>query len=287
MKAMTAFKFLCIYEKKASRIFLSLFLMLSSAFLNATTINVTNYVTGDGVTDDSAGLQQAFDAAATQNATLQIPANCIIRTTKNLFIHGTCNIQGSGDSSIILCDDDLAKDHGYYWICVGLTGHRNDGGIWDTFSGTISNLCIKASSNAKFGRAFFIFNTSATTISDIFFDFRDGVSSPETQWYLFSATASGNNANWELWGSGPPKTIENITITRNTIIANHCYTDYEGFGMELANNVVISNNFIYGVGDDPIGCHFINGLEIKNNYCYSIDGRILANNCTDVLIEDN
>lgn len=285
MKAMTAFEFLGVYEKSVIKIFFLLLLMFGSAFLNATTINVTSYVAGDGITDDSVGLQQAFDAAATQNATLQIPANCTIRTTRNLFIHGTCNIQGAGDSSVILCDADLGNGdihdiHRQRWISVGITRCKADGGCKNTFSGTISNLCFKITEQARFTWGIYLLNASDLTIHDVIFDFRNGVTSdtdPSKVNFLFGALESGNNFYWDPVG---PKTLENITVTRCTIVANHRYDDMEGFALASAANVTFTNNFIYGVGDDPIACHGVTGVTIKNNICYSIDGRILATNCT-------
>ncbi|MCF6175934.1 MAG: hypothetical protein L3J71_09210 [Victivallaceae bacterium] len=259
-------------------------IFLTSTLAGGTTINVSSYgVTGDGTTDDSVALQAAFDAAAAQSATLLIPANYTIRTTKNLFIYGTVDIRGEGDSSIILCDADLANDVGRgYWISVGITRHKNNGGVQSTFTGTIDNLSIAASSNAKFRRGLWIFNTSSCVISNIFFDFRNAVAGSDVA--LFGAVESGNNYYWEPVGA---KLIENITITNNIFVANHSKNGSEGFGVNSAKNVVISDNFVYGVGDDPIAGHNVENLTIRNNVCYSIDGRILVNNCVNVNIIDN
>lgn len=256
---------------------LFLFIMFVYAIASAADISVTTFgITGSG--DESTRLQTAFDSVAGTGNTLTIPADMTITVTKNMFLHGSCSIRGLGanNSSTIQCDADLANDWGRaYWISIGISNHKNDGGVQEAFNGTISNLCVKASGNAKFSRGIFIFNTSNLTISNVFFDYRSGTSSVGES--LFGATSSGNNSNWEPQGT---KTISNITVTGCTILANHRYTDSEGIGLGNASNVTISHNFIYGVGDDPIGCHCIDGLTITNNFCYSIDGRILANNCT-------
>jgi Concanavalin A-like lectin/glucanases superfamily/Pectate lyase superfamily protein len=259
-------------------------MFFTPSLVNALTINVTSYgVTGNGTTDDSVAFQSALDAAASQNATLSIPADFTIRVTKNLFIYGTCNIDGAGDSSIILCDADMDNDHGReYWISIGISEHKDNSGTQDTFIGTISDLCFKTSSNGKFNRGLFMFNTSGTTIKNCFFDFRSGVSS--VNGYFFGATSSGNNNNWEPSGY---KSMSDITITENIIVANHRITDSEGFGVCNAEDVIISKNYIYGVGDDPIGCHNIKNLTIEDNFCYSIDGRIFTSNGENVKITNN
>ncbi len=269
--------------KKYSFLYAFLLAFFAPLWLNAVTLDVTDYnVIGDGITDDSANFQAALDAAASQNATLLIPEDFTIRVTKNLFIYGECNVVGAGVSSVILCDADLDNDFGRaYWICVGITNHISEiGASTDSFIGTIENLCIKASSNAKFNRGVFFFSTSDATINNVLFDFMDAL--PGEDDALFGATESGNNANWALGC-----TRENITQTNNIVLANHSVYGSEGLGAGSAENVTISNNYIYGVGDDPIGCHGITNLTIENNFCYSIDGRILANNSTNVKINNN
>lgn len=272
--------------KRLQSILLSgfLFPMFVCVVTSAADVSVTTFgITGAG--DESTKLQTAFDSVAGTGNTLTIPADMTITVTQNMFLHGSCSIRGLGvnNSSTIQCDADLANDWGRaYWLCLGISNHKNDGGVQDAFNGTISNLCVKASSNAKFSRGIFIFNTSNLTISNVLFDYRSGTSNVNE--CLFGATSSGNNSNWEPQGA---KTISNITVTGCTIVANHRYTDSEGIGIGNASNVTISHNFIYGVGDDPIGCHFIDGLTITNNFCYSIDGRILTNNCTDVEVSNN
>lgn len=258
--------------------------MLSVLTCGATTLNVRDFgVVGNGTIDDSEDFQEALDAASNQSATLLIPANCAIRTTKNLFISGTCNIIGAGETSVIICDADLGSHLGrLYWMSVGITKHRNNSGMQKTFSGSISDICIKATSNAKFNRALFIFNTSHFVLSNVHFDFSEGTST--ASYIFFGATSSGFNNNWAPSGQ---QYLQNISILNNKISAAHNTTDSEGFGVCLATNVVIADNTIYGVGDDPIGCHTITGLEISNNKCYSIDGRILVTNSTDVDILGN
>ncbi|MHB9139319.1 MAG: right-handed parallel beta-helix repeat-containing protein, partial [Victivallaceae bacterium] len=257
--------------------------MFSIAIASAADISVTAFgITGSG--DESTKLQTAFNAIATTGDTLTIPSGMTITVTKNLFLHGSCSIRGLGanNSSTIQCDADLDNSlpsGRQYWISVGISNHRSYGGTQHTFHGSIKDLTIKATSNAKFCRAIFIFNTDSTTIDNVKFDFTSGVSTPPGDSYLFGATESGNNANWEPSGA---ISMSNVTIKNSAMNTNHSYLDSEGFGLANVNTVLIDNNVINNVGDDPIACHNATNVTITNNTCYSIDGRILVTNCKNV-----
>ncbi len=263
---------------------LLLFSMFAASLANAANISVTTFgITGTG--DESVRLQTAFDSVAGTGNTLTIPSGMTITVTKNMFLYGSCSIRGLGanNSSTIQCDADLDNNLGrQYWISVGISRHRNNGGVQNTFNGSIKDLTIKATSNAKFSRAIFIFNTNGTTIDNVKFDFTSGVSSPPD--CLFGATESGNNINWEPNGT---ISMTNVTIKNSAINANHSHTDSEGFGLANVNTVLIDSNVINNVGDDPIGCHNLNNVTISNNACYSIDGRILLSNCTNATVSGN
>ncbi len=264
--------------------FLLLFFMLASTLVNAADISVTTFgITGTG--DESAKLQTAFDSIAGTGNTLTIPSGMTITVTKNMFLYGSCSIRGLdvNNSSTIQCDADLSNDLGrQYWISVGISRHRNNGGVQNTFNGSIKDMTIKATSNAKFSRAIFIFNTNGTTIDNVKFDFTSGVSNPPD--CLFGATESGNNGNWEPNGA---TSMTNVTIKNSIINTNHSHTDSEGFGLCNVNIVLIDNNTLNNIGDDPIGCHNATNVTISNNTCYSIDGRILVDNCTNATISGN
>lgn len=283
-------------------------LFLSSALpglATTTTLYTTDpiyNIAGDGQQDDSAGLQSAFSAAASANATLSISGT--IRTTKNLFLYGNCNIVGSGSTSVILCDADLdITDQGrLYWISLGITNtslnwtppklrdgtnvthslHSGTDGTKQCFTGTISNLCIKASSNAKFNRALFTFSTTNLTISNVLFDFTSGTSLPDE--VLFGPIATGYSGSWAPAGTAY---LQNINILSNTIQTRDGRTDSEGISVSSATNVLIGNNCVYNVGDDPIALHGVTTGTIFSNTCTSLDGRILVTNCSTINIHDN
>lgn len=271
----------------------------------ATTLYTTDpiyNIAGDGHQDDSAGLQSAFNAAASANATLSISGT--IRTTKNLFLYGNCNIVGSGSTSVILCDADLdVTDQGrLYWISLGITNtsinwtpprlrdgtdvthssHPGTNGTKQCFTGTISNLCIKASAQAKFNRALFTFSTTNLTISNVLFDFTSGTSVPGE--ILFGPIATGYSGTWAPAGNAY---LQNINILSNTINTRDNQTDSEGISVSSATNVLIGNNCVYNVGDDPIALHGVTTGTVFSNTCTSLDGRILVTNSSTINIHDN
>lgn len=275
--------------KRLQSILLSGFLfLLSIAVASAADISATTFgITGSG--DESTKLQTAFNTIATTGDTLTIPSGMTITVTKNLFLHGSCSIRGLGsnNSSTIQCSADLDNSlpsGRLYWISVGISNHRNYGGTQHSFHGSIKDMTIKATSNAKFKRAIFIFNTNSTTIDNVKFDFTSGVSNPPGDRFLFGATESGNDANWEPSGA---KSMSNVTIKNSIMNANHSHLDSEGFGLSNVNTVLIDNNVLNNIGDDPVACHNATNVTITNNTCYSIDGRILVNNCKGVTISNN
>jgi len=266
---------------------LLLFFMLVSTITSAVDVSVTTFgITGTG--DESGKLQSAFDSVAGTGNTLTIPSGMTITVTKNMFLYGSCSIRGLdvNNSSTIQCDADLNNDLGrQYWISVGINRHKgnlNPVAVQNTFNGSIKDLTIKATSNAKFNRAIFIFNTNGTTLDNVKFDFTGGISNPPD--CFFGATESGIDSNWE---PGGPTSMTNVTIKNSTINAKHSHTDSEGFGLANVNTVLIDNNSINNIGDDPIGCHNLTNVTITNNTCSSIDGRILVNNCTNATISGN
>lgn len=80
---------------------------------NAPILNVKNYgAKGDGITDDTTALNQAFKAG--KNKTIYIPAG-IYLVSETIFVPSNCTIIGDGNSSLLLAisgfpiGDDLLK----------------------------------------------------------------------------------------------------------------------------------------------------------------------------------
>ncbi len=53
------------------------------------------------------------------------------------------------------------------------------------------------------------------------------------------------------------------------------------------DGLVIADNHVSGVGDDPIGVHSSRNVVIRSNTLSSVDGRLLVNNSQNVEIHSN
>ena len=116
------------------------------------------------------------------------------------------------------------------------------------------------------GRIIFLWRSEGGTISHNTFHIGP---------YGYGPTSSGNNNN--IVRNGNANCIrKNITITDNIITAEG--TDVigsEGIGLNQWDGAEIARNKISGVGDDMIGIHFSNDVNIHDNDLSGVDGRHL------------
>jgi len=246
-------------------------------------IFVTSYgVKGDGVSDDTRSFQTALTKCSNYNLTCIIPANKKIRITKPVFIWGKSGLLGENGAEILPDIQDL-KDR--YVINLGISNkHKSE----KVFSGRIENITFRPLSGphdrwledrgrtpiAIAGRIIQIWRARNASIKNNVFEL--GV-------FKYAATAGHNNRFWFRF-----KTIRNqITINGNTINAISGAHGMEGIGINNASGVIISNNIVFGVGDDVIGVHFCDNVKIIGNVLKGVDGRILVTNSSNILIELN
>ena len=102
--------------------------------------------------------------------------------------------------------------------------------------------------------------------------------------YMYAAVGSGRNKNWLRSKLSVNTGVE---ISRNTIVASTNSHGMEGIGLGGFTNALITNNTVYGVGDDPIGIHNSNNIRIFSNRIASVDGRILIKNSHNVRVYRN
>lgn len=232
-------------------------------------VNVLDYgAIGDGVTDDTVAIQRAFKKCSNFGLTCKIPKNKTFLVTDSLFLWGKSSLVGEGESGVI----DFRVSHHFYLLNIGIKAKNK---IAQPFSGIISGVKFKVSSGKK-GRIIFFWRTKGASILDNIFEVGN---------YRYSATSSGNVVSWlndvRLY------IRKNITIKRNKIIATADYLGNEGFGLGSFDGVVISNNTILGVGDDPIGVHYSRNIVISNNNMTSVDGRLYVSNSVNVEVVNN
>lgn len=221
-----------------------------------------------------------LDSLSLSNATGHIPANFTLTSKSNLFLYGGGSLAcDDSKTSVLQISGNLAEglDKQFtYWLNLGIPGKLSTPIPW---SGQINGCYITATPDARFTYAFFVHVANGFNISHNVFDWR-----PLKDNTLPMASVEGfNNTAWS-------KTLDyrlNGLISYNKVIHGQDDIGGEGLGMNTAKNITFDHNEIHGVGDDPIGAHGISGLTVTNNTLYSTDGRILYDNCSDVLIKDN
>lgn len=80
---------------------------------------------------------------------------------------------------------------------------------------------------------------------------------------------------------------KNIAITDNIVTAKGTNIGNEGIGLNQWDGAVIARNIISGVGDDMIGIHFSQNINIHNNFLAGVDGRLFVSNTKSFVINDN
>lgn len=223
---------------------------------------------GDGVTNDTVALQRAFNKCSELGLTCKIPKNKTFLVTEELFLWGKASLMGEDETGVI---DFRVKDQ-FYLLNIGISG-KNE--IEEPFSGVISGVKFKVSGGKK-GRIIFFWRTQGARILDNIFEVGN---------YRYSATSSGNVNSWLKDINHYVR--KNITISRNKIIAKADYLGSEGIGLGSFDGVVISENTVTGVGDDPIAVHYCRNVNIINNFMTSVDGRLFASNSINVEIREN
>lgn len=224
---------------------------------------------GDGVTDDTIAIQQALTKCSRSNLVCKIPKakNFLIRSP--IFVWGEAQVIGEDGTGTLIFDIPGAP----YLFNVGISAPQR---LESPFSGRISNVRFIVTSKG-IGRIIYFWRTKNATISDNTFEVGENA---------YSATSSGNDNNWVL-NSVQNCVRKNISILRNKIFANGKNLGSEGIGIGSFDGVLIENNEIIGVGDDPIAIHFSSNVKITKNQMKSVDGRLIVVNSKNVEIAYN
>ena len=223
---------------------------------------------GDGVTDDTVAIQRAFKECSNFGRICKVPKNKTFLVTGALFLWGKASLIGDDGTGVI----DYRVSETPYLLNIGISGKNK---IEKPFSGVISGVKFRVSSGKK-GRIIFFWRTQGASILDNTF---------EVENYRYSATSSGNVNSWLKNSSQYIR--KDIVISRNKVIAKADNLGSEGIGLGGFDGVVISDNTITGVGDDPIGVHYSKNVKIKNNFMTSVDSRLYVSNSVNVEIRDN
>jgi len=223
---------------------------------------------GDGVTDDTLSLQHAFKRCSNLGRVCKLPKNKTFLVTKPLFLWGKASLVGEDETSTI----EFKVLNSPYLLNIGISDKNK---IEKPFSGVISGITFKVS-DGKRGRIIFFWRTQGASVEDNIFLVGN---------YRYSATSSGNVNSWLK--NSRLYIRRNISIKRNKVIASADNLGSEGIGIGEFDGVVITDNDITGVGDDPIGVHYSKNVRIENNFMTSVDSRLYVSNSVNVEIKNN
>lgn len=244
-------------------------------------VYVTDYgVIGNGVADDTIALQEALKNCSIGQIACVIPKNKKVRITGPIYIWNKTSLIGEHRAEIQVDFIDLTER---FVLNLGIAGKQLKR---PPFQGKIKGIIFRALSGPTdkwlngdrsipiAARFIQCFRCKHTTIKGNKF---------EAGPYFYGATASQNNANY-MRGS---EVHHNITIKNNVIHQDATSHGQECIGIGPAQDVLIKGNKCVGSGDDLIGAHFVDGLVIKENSLFGVDGRIYVSNGKDVIIKGN
>lgn len=228
---------------------------------------------GDGVSDDSAAIQAAINAAVGKGTVFFPPGT--FRVTRNLYVYGTVDLVSNGSATIRL-DADLAKADGVeYWINCGVP---SKGGKPTTWTGRMRGLTFQVSANGNTQRILNIHRGYDWCVTQCTFDVTPGGARS-----VAGGICGMNNAAW----CTPDTRQINRIMHCKFLGAQAAATGSEAISMGNASQVWIEGNYTYGFGDDAIAVHLCTDVVITNNRCYSADGRIYADGLVHGQIHDN
>lgn len=237
--------------------------------LSPTGIDVSSYVDGDGIADDSAGFQAALTDASTDGRALLL-GNRKMRVTDNLYWWGDIDIVGSPGAEIIL-DADLGADD-KFWCNAGINAKGVAGTDW---TGSLTGVKLSVTGDARCDRMLNVHRGENYLIANNVWD----LTAAELD-YVMSGIAGYNDA---AWCSAPGR--RNAYIMRNRVIAAQ-RVGGEGIGHHADGLWTLFNN-VHGVGDDMLAHHFSTNVVSIGNRLYGNRGRLGFFSCADVYADGN
>jgi parallel beta-helix repeat protein len=224
---------------------------------------------GNGINDDTKAFQRAQDFIATNRKMLAtnvlfIPEGNFV-FTRTMFIYGNVSWIGENrfKSKISLKGNYGNGADTLYSIVFGLK-RRLVNATWDQAS--FENLQIKLEKG-----------TNTTTILNLFSV--NQVSFKKNFIFLNAADSTGGssvtglecrmNSSWCRAAS-----TRDVSIIQNYFTARQSRVGGEGIGLSFTNGFNISDNFVYGFGDDGIAMHRCSNGKVENNRIYVLDGRL-------------
>jgi len=239
------------------------------------TVNLLKYgVKYNDNQDASVCLQKAID----DQKVIIISGNIIIR--KNIYLWGKASLIAKNRAHVTIDGDFANADGRKYVINCGIKAKNGDVSAW---TGQIKNIKFVGSSSAAF--AFFIqlHTVKGVLIDNNEFDFTQ-IPQTDVRGDLRGCAIEGLNDR--QWNKGSVSR-KDIIISNNRVINKQDYPGQEGIGITNAQNVVFSSNYLYGMADDGIALHKVDGFKILNNKLYLVAGRLYVADSKNGVINGN
>jgi len=220
---------------------------------------------GDGLADDTVALQNTLHLSSDTGIPIIITEGSMFKTTDRLYCYGKCTMKGSGENCVISLDETIA-DH---WINIGISAFSIEG---DWATGSFEQVHFQINNSSFAGDALFLHRVNGFSLKNCIFTLNNSC----------SGIKAGNNPAFTL---NPYH--NNIEITGCRMIASQEAEGGKGIDLSHSTTVTITDNYIFGIGDDPIALHDCEDFKIENNSCFSVTGRIASLNSIYGVIANN
>lgn len=229
---------------------------------------------GNGLADDTAAVQQAFDSGA-GGVPVVLPAGKVFLCSDHLYLYGATRFSGPG--TLLL---DVNPQHGAYWINAGITGYGATlaNGKTSTWTGTMEGVTLRTTAQVTDPglRLFNVHRCENARVQGCTFDVRPSG--------LLDVGGFGTNNNAAFCNDAYRK---GLRVTDNRFLAAQGQHGSEGVGVSHASDVWVTGNLIDGFGDDPIGLHAVEDFHVTDNHCRSVDGRLYLSNSRRGVVRGN
>jgi len=233
---------------------------------------------GNGSTSDTTFIQATINTAYGIGVnTIYIPEGNYI-VDSQIFVYGNISIYGNPGKSVFRFNGAFGGDVGGNNKFVFILGLSAKGVVNTWTNSYIRDLSFIGNAGAAFYYAINTFSVNNVCFENLIFN-----------WTNIDKTAgygtSIEGLNDSSWSTGTSRST--VKILNCVVLHKQDSVGAEGVGQSSCDNLEISGCRIYGVGDDSIGIHACTNVIVKNNKCYSTDGRIYISNSQNVLVEGN
>lgn len=245
---------------------------------------------GDGITDDTAAIQAAINAATSADTKVLVPPGTYL-LTDTLTVNTTLVFDGGRFST-----GYTIKING----TASMLAHNGGGITFNQSSGYIGTLPNTYATQVLCG----LDSTWSGRIDNLLFDFNNLTDAYVISFWNCDGFEVSNNQLLNLYASNGgsiigspnsstgivgamPRSSKNGKIYNNTLKFLNVPTGAQMCGVTQSENISFFNNTFIGAGDDIINIDSSDRISFCNNYCSTRIGTILVNVSTNFTIIGN